>query len=330
MAISGKQEVNNKIRKKCIENLKSMPEIFYDFFSALEASGKAYKTIHDYLGHLKEFAEFYCELTGVPIDEFYKSVRAKDVNRYFSKLKEIDEDTDLPMNSNATCAKKWSCLNSFFCFLTKHDYIKRNPMDVTERPHAKHAGVVTVLTDEEVTKILADVEYYSNSNLKLRNKLIVYMGVVLGLRMSEIVQMNVSDIDFNNNTINIIAKRDKYRVVYFGNNLKAFILQWLEIRASNFPSNNTDAFIVNKYGARCTTDTVKELMRRYADGINGKHITAHKMRSTAATNVFNANKDIYETKEFLGHTSIETTLRYIHSNDENKRKTSKYMDAMIK
>ena len=149
------------------------------------------------------------------------------------------------------------------------------------------------------------------------------------MRVGALTQINVEDIDFKNNTIHVIEKGGKERFLQFGTNTRNILSSWLIDRSTYFSDAETNALFVSQWRQRLTVEGVRKLLKKYADGINGKHITPHKMRSSAATNMAKAGVDIQTIANILGHQSVTTTQRYAAVLEENKQKATNVLDGIF-
>jgi site-specific recombinase XerD len=149
------------------------------------------------------------------------------------------------------------------------------------------------------------------------------------MRVGALTQINIEDIDFKNNTIHVVEKGNKERYLQFGTNTRNILSAWLLDRATYFGEVETNALFISQWRERLSVEGVRKFMKKYADGINGKHITPHKMRSSAATNMAKAGVDIQTIANILGHQSVTTTQRYAAVLEENKQKATDALDNMF-
>ena len=155
------------------------------------------------------------------------------------------------------------------------------------------------------------------------------IGISTGMRVGALTQINIEDIDFKNNTIHVIEKGNKERYLPFGTNTRNILSAWLLDRKTYFDEVETNALFISQWRRRLTEEGVRKFMKKYADGINGKHITPHKMRSSAATNMVKSGVDIQTVANILGHQSVTTTQRYAAVLEENKQKATEALDKLF-
>ena len=202
-------------------------------------------------------------------------------------------------------------------------------MTKTKRPKNRTEKPITYLEKDEIDEILNKVREESKTQFVNRDLAIIMLGIGTGIRVGALTQINISDIDFKNNTIHVIEKGHKDRYLSFGTNVRNILSMWLLDRQTYFPEADTDALFISQWRKRITTEGVGKLLKRYADGINGKHITPHKMRSTAATNMVKSGADIQTVANIMGHQSVVTTQRYAAVLEENKQKATNSLDNLF-
>lgn len=327
MSISGRIEQENKLKKKIEEKLNNLPSIFSEFYNFMDADGKSYGTCKHYIEYLSDFYE-YCT-NGIENNEFYKNIEVSTIREYIISLRKRIENGKNVKNSDSIQATRWSALNSFFNFLVMDDYIDINPMIKTKRPKNRTEKPIVYLEQNEIDIILDKIRKESKSQFVNRDIAIITLGIVTGIRVSALVQINVEDVDFMNNTIHVIEKGGKERYLKFGTNTRNVLSAWLIDRATYFSDLKTNALFISQWRQRLTDEGVRKLINKYADGINGKHITAHTMRKSTATNLAKAGVDIQTIASILNHQNIQTTRRYAAVLDESKQKATDTLDKLF-
>lgn len=325
--MTGRLEKEIKEREKMHNKIKSLPPIIGDFYYHLEASDKSYTTIKSYINYIVHFM-LYCT-DGKKIHDFYKNVTSSTINMYMSSLKFATDNNGNDIKiGNSIRATRWSALNTFFTFLKSNNLINSNPIEQTFRPSGKKDKQVTYLTEDEIKTCFSNINLDDKNRFKNRDLCIISMGISTGLRVSAITQINLEDINFENNTIRVIEKGNKYRVINFGENLKAKIIEWIKDRENFYPDINTDALFISRKKNRISVSAVEDLLQKYTHNIN-KNITPHKLRATCATNLYKKTKDIYLVSNQLGHANVATTKIYTEVDNESALKATKVLDDMI-
>ena len=154
--------------------------------------------------------------------------------------------------------------------------------------------------------------------------LTLFLGT--GIRISECVGLNVSDVDLENKAFTVTRKGGKQAVLYFGDEVQEALAAYLEERFSD--ENNSDnepALFLSLQKKRISTRAVEDLVKKYSRIVTPlKHITPHKLRSTFGTNLYRETGDIYVVAEVLGHNDVNTTKKhYADSSDEIRRNAVK-------
>ena len=324
---NGRLEREIKELQKVRSKLNDMPKVIRDYYYYLEGADKSYTTIKTYISYIKNFMD-YC--TGSKYDEkFYKKITPSVVSEYMSSLKyKTDSGGETIKIGNSIRATRWSALNTFFIYLKNNQLIADNPMENTFRPSCKQEKHVTFLNETEIKECIDSV--YENCTEKFVNRdiCIISLGISIGLRVSAITQINLEDIDFDSNTIKVVEKGNKYRVMNFGNNLRQKIIAWIEDRNKYFSDVDTNALFISRKKNRISVSAVEDMIGKYTKSI-GKHITPHKLRATCATNLYKKTGDIYMVAEQLGHANIATSKIYTEIDHDSKIKATNILDNLI-
>lgn len=324
--MSGRIENENRLRDKIEAKLQTLPSIFDDFYNYMEADQKSYATIKHYIEYVADFM-FAIDPSGA--NDFYKNVTVPQIREYLVSLRRRIENGKEVKNSDSIQATRWSAINTFYSFLVMDDYLDINPMAKTKRPKNKKDKPIVYLEQDEINSIIDRIKKESKPQFVNRDLAIITLGIGTGIRVGALVQINISDIDFKENTIHVIEKGNKERYLRFGVNTRNVLSAWLLDRATYFNDVDTDALFVSQKRERFTVEGVRGLMEKYADGINGKHITAHTMRKSAATNMVKAGVDIQTVADILNHDSINTTKRYAAVLETNKQRATDAIDTFF-
>lgn len=326
--MNGRLEKELKAEKKMQMKLRELPTIFTEFYDAMIADGKTYTTINNYINHNVDFMNFITH--NRPNNTFYMNIKSSNINSYMSSIRRRNVNGDVIRNGDDICAARWTALNTFFLFLKNTaEYIDENPMDKTNRPKIRTEHKVTYLTKDEIDTVLDEIKMNSTIQKKSRDLCIVSLALSTGLRVSAITQINIEDIDLDNYTINVIEKGNKIRTIKFGENLASLITQCIKDRDIYYPNSNTNALFLSQWKRRMTTQAVRDLVTKYTSNIQGKHITPHKLRASAATNLAASGVSIQAIAKVLGHENIQTTRRYVEVLDTEANKATNILDNLI-
>ncbi|MDE5855052.1 MAG: tyrosine-type recombinase/integrase, partial [Ruminococcus sp.] len=207
---------------------------------------------------------------------------------------------------------------SFFKYLTKVAHlVKNNPMLDIEIPMPK-SRLPKYLSLNESMRLL---EASDNSDSK-RDYCIITLFLNCGMRLSELISINISDIDFHENKLRILGKGNKERMVYLNPACINALENYLVIRKSNKKAVDEPALFISNQNKRISKRRVQQIVDNTlnAAGLGGKGLTTHKLRHTAATLMYQyGDADVLTLKELLGHSNIATTEIYTHLNNESVR-----------
>lgn len=325
--LCGKIEQENKLRKKINTRLEQLPNIFTEFYNYMEADSKSYGTCLHYISYVSDFMDF---VTNGNIDEeFYKNVTIAEIRTYITSLRRRTDGKEEVKNGDSIQATRWSALNTFYNFLVMDDYVDFNLMTKTKRPKNRTDKPVVYLEKDEINIVLEKIKTESKPQYVNRDIALVTLGVVTGIRVGALIQINIEDINFKDNTIHVMEKGGKERYVKFGMNARNALSLWLLDRQTYFGEVETNALFISQWRERLSAEGVRKLMKKYADGINGKHVTAHTLRKSTATNMAKAGADLQTIASVLNHGSIQTTRRYAAAIESDKQKAIDAVDDMF-
>jgi site-specific recombinase XerD len=324
--MTGRIEQENKLREKINEKLSNLPSIFTEFYQYMESDNKSYGTCLHYISYVSDFMDFITQ--GNIDDEFYKNVTILDIRNYITSLRRRVKKGKEVRNSDSIQATRWSAINTFYNFLVMDNYMETNPMNKTKRPKNKKQNEIVFLEKDEISTILDKVRKTAKGRMVNRDLAIVILGVSTGIRVGAMVQIDVDDIDFKNNTIRVLEKGNKDRLIKFGDNTRAILSQWIMDRNSYFDDLETNALFISQVRQRITTEGIRKVLRRYTKDLD-KHITPHCLRKTAATQACKSGVDINTVANILGHNSITTTQRYMAVIESEKNKAVAALDNLF-
>ena len=324
--MNGRIEKEIEAKAKMEKKLSKLPNIFTAFYNWMDARDKTYTTMNNYINHVVDFMKFYTK--GEPDEDFYSNVTDEDIESYMTYIKRKSargKDTEVGDDIRAA---RWSSLNTFYKFLMQKKYIKENPMAQTERPKIRTQHSVTYMTPKEIQSVFNRIEMEGRPMTKNRDRCIIALGLGTGLRVSAIVNINVEDIDFKTNTIRVIEKGRKVREISFSNHLRKSLLVWLNDRARFFGGGETGPLFISQKKNRMSVDSVQGVVKKYTSHLD-KHITPHKLRSSAAMNLYSAGIGIMTIASVLGHENITTTQRYAEAYDAEVQSATSILDNFI-
>lgn len=226
--------------------------------------------------------------------------------------------SDERQNKDRARYRKISSLRSFFKYLEKVAHIiKENPTKDLDVPTPK-SSLPKFLSLNESMRLLETADSADSK----RDYCIITLFLNCGMRLSELVGINIKDIDFYENRLKVLGKRSKERMVYLNEACVDALQKYLAIRKNNPKAADEPALFISNQNRRISKRRVQQIVEDMIQKaeLDGKGITTHKLRHTAATLMYQyGDADVLTLKELLGHASISTTEIYTHLNDENVR-----------
>jgi integrase/recombinase XerC len=213
-----------------------------------------------------------------------------------------------------TIARKLSAIRSFFLYLEKKGMIQGNPAADVSTPKLEKF-IPNYLPVDDVFRLLERPN--RNKPLGLRDLAILEVLYSCGIRVSELVGLNVSSIDFDERLVRVIGKGDKERIVPIGRAALIAVQNYLEathgLRRKMREDSAVGPLFINFRGGRLTERSVGRILKRYAGEIGlGNEISPHSLRHTFATHLLDGGADLRSVQELLGHVSLSTTQKYTH------------------
>lgn len=232
----------------------------------------------------------------------YKDIEYEDLRYLFSHFEKLKL-------KNKSIRRHISSIKGFYKYLCINGIVSSNPFVYVSLPK-KEIKLPRYLTYEELLEIFNSLEI--KTNYDLRDRLIVELMYATGIRVSEIINIKISDIDINNQSIRILGKGSKERIVYF-NDVVIFLLnKYLKIYSS-INKKNSNYLLLNQRGDKLTTGGISYILNNIIKKISfNKHLTPHMLRHSFATHLLNNGCDLLTVQELLGHSSISTTGIYTH------------------
>ena len=253
------------------------------------------------------------EIKNVPL-VWIKEFTLADAYQY---LKFLKDDRN---NSSKTRARKATALKQLFHFLhRKAGTLDKDPLTELELPRIKQS-LPKYLTLDESLELLENMN--KDSKNYSRDYCILVLFLNCGMRLSELVGLNINDYSEENSTLRLLGKGNKERIVYLNNACKAALNDYLQIRRQIKPktAEHKNAMFYSANRTRIAKRRVQQIVEENLAlaGLNNKGITTHKLRHTAATLMYqHGNVDTLVLKDILGHKSIATTEIYTHLSNEN-------------
>lgn len=274
-----------------------------DFLEYLDVIKKhSENTINNYRNDLMEFLEFN--------NDKVLNVNREIVTKYMQYLYNKNA-------SKSTISRRLSSLRSFYNYLYKNNLINKNYFSSIKNPK-KDNGLPKLVKEIDIDKMFCIPD--TRTPLGQRNLLIIRMLYATGVRVSELVNICLKDIDINERTIRIFGKGSKERIVVFGNNTKEILNLYLNNGRYRLSNGKNDYLFLNKDGNKLSDRYVRNIINDiiFKAAIQ-MHVSPHMLRHTFATDMLNNGADLVSVKEMLGHESLNTTSIYTHVSDDKIR-----------
>lgn len=237
-------------------------------------------------------------------------------------LTEVDADIirqwiiDLTKKGYTTSSvnRKLSSLRSFYKFLLLKQEITKDPTRKINGPKKKKPLPI-FLKEKEINKILEETNF-KEGFIGIRDQMIIEMFYATGIRLSELIGLNNKDINFEDSLIKVKGKRNKERLIPFGDELKESMLRYISVRNETI-TVKSEAFFIKENGERLYNALVERLVKRQLSKVvTLKKKSPHVLRHTFATAMLNNEANLNAIKEILGHTSLAATEVYTHTTFE--------------
>ncbi len=323
---------------KIREQLASLPSFCKDFFRSIEPRTTS-KTRLAYCYDLQVFFAFLKNNNpklnkNIELDDL-DSITFQDIEEYMEYLKYYkDKDGIEVSNSVSGIKRKIATLRSFYKYYYNNGLIKTNPASKVSLPKLRDKDIIR-LDVNEVADFLDSVEngdklskkeqkYHVKTKIRDLAMLSLLLGT--GIRVSECIGINLSDIDLKNTSIRIKRKGAKEAIIYFSDEVSKPLSEYIEYRKTidNIDKKNEDALFLSLQNKRITARQVQKIVKKYAMGVTPlKHITPHKLRSTFGTNLYQETDDIYLVASVLGHNDVNTTKKHYAAIEDNKKRQAR-------
>lgn len=270
------------------------------------------RTLEGYQADLKAFRRYYetldSELSWTTVDE--------DVVRGWMVEMMTEGNTATSVN------RRLSALRSFYRFLLSRKLVSHDPVHALVGPK-KEKTLPSYLRESDMNRLLdGDIEFPEGYAGK-RDRMILLTFYSTGIRLAELVGMNIADADFSLKQLKVTGKRNKQRLIPLGDEMLQAVGEYLEERSLFQRTHHTDeqAFFLNERdGERISRSKVESIVKRYLSMVTTqKKRSPHVLRHTFATAMLNNEADLQSVKELLGHESLSTTEIYTHTSFEELR-----------
>ena len=282
--------LTDEIKKK--EEQNTNEKFINSFLSAKEIEGCSQRTISYYKENIQRLIS--------KLEKPIKGITTEDIRNYLSNYKEINNCGSVTIDNIRRV------FSSFFAWLEDEDYIIKSPV---RRIHkVKTASIIKeTFTDENIEKMRDECK-------NIRDLSIIELLISTGMRVGELVNLNVDDLNLEDRSCVVQGKGNKQREVYFDARTKIHLMQYLNIRKDN----NKALFVSkNKPHQRLSISGIELIVRRLGAKTDVNRVHPHKFRRTLATMAIDKGMPIEQVQKLLGHVKIETTMHYAMVNQSN-------------
>lgn len=280
----------------------------------------------DYLRYERNYSEKTVSAYGedlLQLEEFARE-EAGDFNPVEVKPDLIREWIVSLMDKGYTSTsvnRKLSSLRSFYKYLLRQGRVEVDPLRKISGPKNKKP-LPSFLKESEMNKLLDETDF-GDGFKGCRDHLIIEMFYATGMRLSELIDLDDKDVDFSASLLKVTGKRNKQRLIPFGDELRDTMLAYVDVRNETV-SERSGAFFIRENGERLYKNLVYNLVKRnLSKVVTLKKRSPHVLRHTFATTMLNNEAELGAVKELLGHSSLATTEIYTHTTFEELKKVYK-------
>jgi integrase/recombinase XerC len=247
--------------------------------------------------------------SGEELNRRLLQVETDDVRTLMSRLRDHNY-------CKSTIARKLATLRSFYKFLVRRGYLANNPVAPIRTPK-QDKRLPKCLEVDQIEKLLANPD--TTTLLGARDRAMLETLYSTGIRVSELIALDIVDVDLTTNVVRVAGKGKKRRVIPLGPGAVQTILHFLDLRRNDPRSQSFDAeaLFINKHGQRLSTRSVRRKLDKYLlDAGLDLSVSPHTLRHSFATHMLRRGADLRAVQEMLGHQSLSTTQIYTHLTGE--------------
>lgn len=295
-----------------------MQDLIDQFLSYIDRANTG--SLHTKEAYQKDIQDFYTYLEEEHVKGF-EDVDRIIVMNYVGELRSRMGTNG--MMKNTTIARKLSSLRSFYRYLNEYIGIPNNPFLYLKSPKPAKR-IPEFLFYDEMETFLSSID--ENDDDGIRNRAMFELMYACGLRVSEVVNLRLDDMDFNDLILRVLGKGSKERLIPFYDFAKDKIIAYLPLRERWMGKEHHPYVFVNQRGKQLTSRGVQYIMEKQARLCNMNiHVHPHMFRHTFATHLLDNGADLRVVQELLGHSSLSTTQIYVHVTQERLKQA--YINA---
>ncbi len=262
----------------------------------------------EYLSEIKKFSGNTIKAYRQDIEQFIDFFSEKKIEPDKDSIRDFLSNIYKRSKKSTTLARKIYSIKSFYNFLLKNEIVEKNPFDMINTPKTTRK-LPEVLTEEEMIGFLNSLPV--ESVLDLRNRAIFEMLYATGIRISELTNLNINDINFGERLIRVIGKGKKERIVPFNDNALVTVKKYIQVSRKVFPDRPEFVFL-NFRGKQISVRGVEKILKKlYINYTSSdKNIYPHLFRHSFATHLLRRGANLRVIQELLGHSNLSTTEKY--------------------
>jgi integrase/recombinase XerC len=269
----------------------------------LKQRGYSVHTVSAYRRDLEQFVEYLGET-----DAEARIMKPGQVTK--DHIRDFLSDLTRHGLNKSSIARKLASLKAYFGYLDRLGLIQNNPTTIIVGPKLEKR-LPKYLHESEINRSIRMID--SGSDAGIRDRAILELFYGTGMRLSELVGLDIGDIDFSGGTVRVLGKGGKQRIMPIGRTATKVLRGYLEVRGRFSPAAQDKALFLNTHGERISARGVQFLVRKaLAEGSEKKRLSPHMLRHSFATHLLDHGADLQAVKELLGHASLSTTQTYTH------------------
>ncbi len=331
-----------KINERIRDLLNELPSFCSDYLYQKTASNKFQpRTKLSYLGDILTFFKWLHTSHELFMDtpikaysmEQMKQITTADITAFLASMDFYESESGIHTNSAASKSRKLAAIRSLFSFFVSNKGFTYNVASYVETPRIKTKDIVYMSTEQQgaflenvnagkrITNSGAVMKYEDTSPYYLRDRAIIALFLGTGIRISELVGIDVVDLDFRDSSVHIVRKGGNEQKVFFSSDVEDAILSYLDYGREILLKGNDDesALFLSQRSGRIAVRSVQEIVSRYTEYTFGSDsktkISPHKLRSTYASNLLEETDNIYLVANALGHSDLSTVQKYAKIKD---------------
>ena len=330
MSKLSKNEITIQKAKKLQNVLDTLPKFCLDFFRGIKQNTSLLTQIN-YAYDLRLFFKFLDEDLGRPVSQpkDLETLSMRDLEIYMEYLTLYYKDDAVIQNNEKGIARKLSSIRSLYKYYYNKEIISSNITTKLQTPKI-HEKPITRLSSEEAAKLLHVVSTGDGLSKKqlafqkrtnIRDVAIFTLLLTTGIRISELVALDVTDFDFEHKQFKALRKGGNEVFLYLGDEATQALLAYIEERKTKPDYTPSSPMFLSLQNKRMSVRALQELVKKYASiAVPLKDISPHKLRSTYGTMLYQQTGDIYLVADVLGHKDVNTTKKHYAAIDEQQRK----------